>query len=519
MESPFSRVVQTGRAIGPTSIIEYVVFSFGVFVLLIVFNIVWQFLPRRKSEPPTVFHWFPFIGNAISYGTDPCDFMIKNRKKYGDIYSFTMFGSKTTVYLGIAGNEFILNGKISDLNAEEIYAPLCTPVFGSGVVYDCPNAKFMEQKKFVKFGLTQTALESHVRLIEAEVLAYIKTSPSLKGPRGTVDVSTSMAQITIFTAGRTLQGAEVRSKLTNEFAKLYHDLDNGFQPINFLIPWAPLPQNRRRDRAHTKMRGIYMDIISARRARGARLEEEEPDMLWNLMGCVYKDGEPIGDKEIAHMMITLLLGGQHSSSSAGAWILLHLAARPDIADELFREQQGLGEELEYADIERMPLMQAVVKETLRLRSSIHSIMRMVKSPMSVPGTEFVIKPGRAVLASPAVTHLDGSYFANPYVWDPHRWDSRVETETEEDLVDYGYGAVSKGTRSPYLPFGGGRHRCIGEGFAYVNLCTIVATLVRNFRFSTLDGKPTLPPTDYTSLFSMPTRPAVIRWEGRFPKEG
>ena len=52
-----------------------------------------------------------------------------------------------TVYIGINGNEFILNGKLKDVNAEEVYTPLTTPVFGTDVVYDCPNAKLMEQKK------------------------------------------------------------------------------------------------------------------------------------------------------------------------------------------------------------------------------------------------------------------------------------------------------------------------------------------------------------------------------------
>jgi len=51
------------------------------------------------------------------------------------------------VCLGTKGNDFILNGKLKDVNAEEIYTPLTTPVFGKDVVYDCPNAKLMEQKK------------------------------------------------------------------------------------------------------------------------------------------------------------------------------------------------------------------------------------------------------------------------------------------------------------------------------------------------------------------------------------
>lgn len=83
----------------------------------------------------------------------------------------------------------------------------------------------MEQKKLVKFGLTQQALEAHVPLIEKEVLDYVKMSPAWKGASGTVDISGAMSEITLFTAARSLQGREVREQLTAEFAELYHDLD------------------------------------------------------------------------------------------------------------------------------------------------------------------------------------------------------------------------------------------------------------------------------------------------------
>lgn len=67
--------------------------------------------------------------------------------QYGDCFTFILLGKKTTVCVGPKGNDFILNGKIRDVCAEEIYTVLTTPVFGKDVVYDCPNAKLMEQKK------------------------------------------------------------------------------------------------------------------------------------------------------------------------------------------------------------------------------------------------------------------------------------------------------------------------------------------------------------------------------------
>ena len=132
-----------------------------------IVNVLRQLLFKNPNEPPVVFHWFPFVGSTVTYGMDPFAFFFDCRKKvlflllilsgfsptfffflqYGDIFTFVLLGKKTTVYLGTKGNDFILNGKLRDVCAEEVYSPLTTPVFGRNVVYDCPNSKLMEQKK------------------------------------------------------------------------------------------------------------------------------------------------------------------------------------------------------------------------------------------------------------------------------------------------------------------------------------------------------------------------------------
>lgn len=100
-------------------------------------------------------------------------------------------------------------------------------------------------------------------------------------------------------------------------------------------------------------------------------------------------------------------------------------------------------------------------------------------------------------------------------WDRHRWntdkldgDFNVDANVPDGIT------ISRGARSPYLPFGASRHRCIGEKFAYLNLRAIVATLLRQFRFYSLSQDGKLPETDYTSMFSTPLQPAVIRCQRR-----
>lgn len=358
--------------------------------------------------------------------------------------------------------------------------------------------------QFVKFGLTQEALESYVPLIEEEVLQYIKTSKRFKGASGSIDLPAAMAEMTIFTASRTLQGEEVRAKLTADFADLYHDLDLGFSPLNAMMPWLPIPSNWKRDAAREKMREVYMGIINDRRSN----EKDTHDMITNLMRSTYKNGQKLPDKEIAHMMITLLMAGQHSSSSASAWIMLRLASEPKMVQELFDEQVGaLGQHLpplEYKDLDKLPLQQNVIRETLRIHSSIHSIMRKVKNPLQIPGTQMVVPDTHVLLASPAMTAMSEQFFPDPTTWNPHRWDDRKDDDESEETVDYGYGVVTKGTKSPYLPFGAGRHRCIGEKFAYLNLGVIVATLVRNFKFSNPEDRVGVPATDYAVSHAVDT---------------
>lgn len=186
----------------------------------------------------------------------------------------------------------------------------------------------------MKFGLTTETFKSYVPLIVEQVEDYVKKSPYFKGPKGTVSLSKIIPEITIFTASRSLQGKEVRDALDGSFARDLHDLDMGFNPMNFLMPGIPTPGNRRRDIAQRKMAKFYMSVIEKRRAN-PESNEGKTDMVKNLMDRKYKDGTPVTDRDVAHMMIALLMAGQHTSMATIQWVLLHLANQPDLVYVLF----------------------------------------------------------------------------------------------------------------------------------------------------------------------------------------
>jgi sterol 14-demethylase len=226
-------------------------------------------------------------------------------------------------------------------------------------------------------------------------------------------------------------------------------------------------------------------------------------MISALMQQSYRDGRPLHDEEMAHIMIALLMAGQHTSSTTSSWTLLHLAANPDIAyvypalffskflthflisDALYQEQinhfrspDGKLRQMTYEDIRSLPLLDSVIRETLRMHPPIHSIMRYVRDDVPVPSSLsspsedgiYIVPKGNYVLASPAVCQVDRTVWKNADNWDPYRWNDTEGVAAQAykadiddgEKIDYGYGTVSKGTESPYQPFGAGRHRCVGE---------------------------------------------------------
>lgn len=106
--------------------------------------------------------------------------------------------------------------------------------------------------------------------------------------------------------------------------------------------------------------------------------------------------------------------------------------------------------------------------------------------------------------------MDPKIWDEAKAWRPRRWmdDGGVAKTANEqyqagEKVDYGFGAVSKGTESPYQPFGAGRHRCVGEAFAYLQLSIVIAEVVRNYKvaLATKDGK--FPATNYQTMIVLP----------------
>ncbi len=217
-------------------------------------------------------------------------------------------------------------------------------------------------------------------MIEEETANYFQEH---WGDEGEAELMSSFNEVTVLTSTRCLQGQEIRN-ISDEFAKLYWDLDKALNAIGFFFPNIPLPTMIGRDRARRKMGDIFHSIIKKRREHP---EEQHEDIIQTLMNSQYKDGSPPKDEEIVSMMVALLLAGQHTSNVTGCWTGVHLLSNPDALQHAREEQdQIVGDaQLDYDHIKNSTYLDACVKETLRLRPPIIIMMRRVLKDMQFKG--------------------------------------------------------------------------------------------------------------------------------------
>jgi sterol 14-demethylase len=120
----------------------------------------------------------------------------------------------------------------------------------------------------------------------------------------------------------------------------------------------------------------------------------------------------------------------------------------------------------YQALREIPKLEAAIKEALRLHPPLILLLRVAKVDLDVAG--YRIPAGTMVGASPSVSNRDPDAFADAERFDPTRY-----LEPREDDAANPWS---------WIPFGAGRHRCVGAAFAMMQLKAIFAVLLRSFEF-------------------------------------
>ena len=402
------------------------------------------------------------FGHLHELRTDPIGLMQRLRDECGDVGRFRLVDHDVVLVSGADVNEAFFRAPDEVLDQAEAY-PFMTPIFGKGVVFDASPERRREMLK--NQALRGEHMKGHARTIEREIRRMVADW----GDEGEIDLLGFFAELTIYTTTACLIGDRFREQIDYRFADCYHDLERGTDAWAYVDAYADIEPFRRRDAARLGLVELVQAIIEAR-AGGPAPRREERDLLDVLVSLKNDDGTAhFSADEITGMFISMMFAGHHTSSGTAAWTLIELLRHPEVLGSVVAELDDLytdGLEVSFQALRAIPRLEATLKETLRLHPPLILLLRVAQEDFPIGG--YLLPAGTMVGASPRVSNRLPEDFPEPNAFDPDRYlDPR-----QEDLTN----------RWTWIPFGAGRHRCVGNAFAMIQLKAIFSVLLRDYEF-------------------------------------
>ncbi|MBC7541671.1 MAG: cytochrome P450, partial [Candidatus Sericytochromatia bacterium] len=220
-------------------------------------------------------------------------------------------------------------------------------------------------------------------------------------------------------------------------------------------PWARFQRVRR----------TYDAMVDAEAARRRALPESGPpaeDIMSLLLASRFEDGAAMSDSELRDQLVSILVAGNETTATVLTWALYWLGRHPAVVQHVRDEIGPLGDAFDPMALARLPYLEAVCHETLRLNPILPDVPRWLREPMALRGYD--LPAGISVAAATVLVHYDPDVYPEPEAFRPERFLARPPTPFT------------------FLAFGGGNRRCLGAAFALYELKVVIATLVMAYDF-------------------------------------
>ncbi|MFJ7244863.1 cytochrome P450 [Kitasatospora sp. NPDC098652] len=287
-------------------------------------------------------------------------------------------------------------------------------------------------------------------------------------PGQVLDVAKEMNHLALEIVTRSLFDARLSEDATLAFHRALPDLVKG-QIVQSLYPHPalarlPLPVNRRFDAAVRVLNRVVDQAVNGR--PGTALPDQRGTLPALLRAATDPaTGRPLTEADVRSEAITMFGAGTETVSTTLTWLLDELLRHPEVEARVLAE---LDEHLPAGTtptpeaLARLTYTRSVTQEVVRLHAPNAFLMRTARVPVDLG--PYRIPAGTELLYSLTALHRDPLRYDDPSSFRPERW---------QDGGGLG--------RPSFLPFGAGKHKCIGEAFAWAELTVAAAAILRRWR--------------------------------------
>ena len=395
--------------------------------------------------PPRV--RLPSLVQGAAFMFDTVSFLERSRNRYGDVFEVRLPGMGRFVY--IADPALVKQVFAADRDiglAGEARKPFMEPMLGTQSLLTTDGEQWERQRKLIGPPFHGELIENYREQIHDIAVAEVESWPSgetfaLRPPMQNITLEVILRLVFgIDDAERLQRLSHLLPKITGEGAWLF------WLPAPLRKEW--FPPVRKLFAMKEEVDAILFDEIASRRADPD--VGERTDVLSLLVAAGDAD-----DQELRDELMTLLAAGHETTATALAWAFERLARHPDVVRRIREEEDET-----YLD--------AVVKETLRIRPVITDVIRKLKEPMQLGQWEIPVDRH----PTPAIVLVQRSGQIH---------DDRLEFKPERFIGN-------SGTFAGWIPFGGGRRRCVGSHMALLEMKVVIRVVLDRVELEAPDAR-------------------------------
>jgi cytochrome P450 family 110 len=423
-------------------------------------------MPPTRALPPGPSS--PALVQTYRYVRNPLPLLDECAERFGDIFTLHLVGTGAWVFVSSPPLlKALFTAPADAAHAGQANDSVFAPLTGTGSVLTMDEAPHLARRRL----LLPQFHGDRMQVYFEQIRDIAAAAAGAWRPGVPFAMHTETQRMTLQAIIRAVFGVDHRGEDADDraLAAALADVANVAVGSSLLLarplqwdlgPWSPwgriLRTVARADAA------IYREI--ARRRLAPDLAQRT-DILSLLVTASYEDGTGLTDSQVRDELTVMLMAGHETTGTALAWAFERILSLPDVEQKLRAELGCIvgSERLSAAHLPRLEYLDAVVKESLRVRPIMPAGgARLVRRPIEIGG--YVIPAGVSVINCMYLLHRRPDLYPEPDTFKPERF-------------------LGKRVIDPYewTPFGGGIRRCLGMSFALFEMKTVIATVLSQAR--------------------------------------
>jgi cytochrome P450 len=422
-------------------------------------DVFMQSLPPGPRE-------LPFVGSVFAMDRDGLGFVTRMEATYGPVVTFHLLGLPLVLVSDPEAIKDVLVDHARDFTSQEFNNSLAL-LLGQGLLTSDGDFH-RQQRRLVQPAFHRKRVESYSSIM----VEYTREMVERWREGEQLDVLTAMQELTLRIVGKTLLnldlGGERLGTVGEAFttAIMYSSKPGlSLKMIKLDVPFLPYHQYARAERLLNET--VY-SIIAEHRER----KEDVGDVIAMLLATQDEDGSQMTDEQIRDQVMTLFAAGHETTANLLTWAFYLLAQHGEVREKLVAEVTNVvgSDVVTEEHVRRMPYLEQVVEEVLRLYPPAWAIGRRASRDVEVGGYHF--PEGTFFMMSQWVMQHAEKYFEDASAFRPERF----APENRQKIAPM-----------TYFPFGAGTRMCIGMPFAQLEVRLLLATILSRYTLDLVPG--------------------------------